>query len=100
MGELLIQLDRELEPFRRAIRPFSRYLAPRLTVERRVHFDSVEVLRVERQLVEPAGARANRRIDHAVPRTAAARVVPPARADAKMPPLSHPPESLFCLLTF
>ena len=48
-------------------------------VERRVHFDRVEALRVVGQLVE--AARPARRIEHAVPRAAAGRVVPAGGPD-------------------
>ena len=55
--ELLIQLERELEARRRALRPAARDLGPRLAVEGRVHLDGVEVLGVEAQLVEVRRSR-------------------------------------------
>ena len=68
--ELLIQLQRELEARRRALDPAARDVGPRLTVERRVHLDGVEVFGVEAQLVEPLGPGAlgaGRRVEEAVP---------------------------------
>ena len=84
--ELLIELERELEARRRPLRPGARHLGARLPVEGRVHLDGVEVLGVEAQLVEVlrAGAlRSRGRIEEAVPRPLAGRVVPARGADAK-----------------
>ena len=61
MRELLIQLHREFETGRRARGPASRHVGPRLSVEGGIDFDGVEVLRIERQLVEPLAASAGTR---------------------------------------
>ena len=84
VGELLIQLHRELEAVRRPIRPRARHLRARLTVEGRIHLDGVEVLRVERELVEALRPLPRRRVEHTVPRPAARRVIPSRRADAQV----------------
>src|SRR5213594_1849806 len=74
MREALIELDGTLETGRCAIGPAARDLRARLAVERRVHFDRVEVLGVERELVE--AFRPRLRIEHPVPRPLARLVVP------------------------
>jgi len=82
--ELLIQLDRELEPRRRARDPGARHLGARLAVERRVHLDRVEVLGVERELVKALRPTPRRRIENTVPRAFAGRVVPARRPDPEV----------------
>src|SRR5688572_21888012 len=84
MCELLVQLHRELEAVRRPIRPRPRHLGAGLTVERRIHFDCVEVLGVERQLVEALRPLPRRRVEHTVPRPAPRRVIPARRPDAEI----------------
>src|SRR5262249_4756512 len=83
--ELLIELHGELEAGRRPLGPRAADLRARLPVERRVHFDRVEVLRVVRELVEPVPPRL--RIEDAVPRALAGRIVPPGRPDPQQ--LAH-----------
>jgi hypothetical protein len=89
MRELLIQLDRELEVRRCPLRPRARNLASGLTVERGVHFDGIEMLGVERELVEAFRPLTHLRIEHAVPRALAGRIVPARRADAKIRHVSN-----------
>ena len=86
MGELLIQLHREIEAGTRALDPGASDLGPRLPVERGVDLDRIEVLGVEPQLVEVARAvalRARGGIEQAVPRAFSRRIVPARRANQK-----------------
>src|SRR5512145_1973547 len=78
MRELLIQLQRELEPRRSATGPAFRRRGRRYSIEGRVDLDRVEVLGIERQLVELATAsgRAPRRVEDAVPCSLSRRVTP------------------------
>src|SRR4029079_18449950 len=85
--ELLIQLDGKLEVVGRARRPGARDLSSRLTVECGIHFDGVEVVGVVTELVELLGPPARGRIEDAVPRASAARVVPAGRPDTQ---IAHP----------
>src|SRR5438132_10824153 len=82
MREFLIELQGEVESRRRPRRPTPCNLRSRLAVERRIHLDRIEMLRVEPKLVEliRSGAlRARLRIEEAVPRPLARWVIPPRR---------------------
>src|SRR5438128_3120099 len=82
MRELLIQLDGEFKTGRSATGPAAAHVLTWLTVKRGVHFDRVEVFGVVGELVEALGPPARRRIEHAVPRTSAGRIIPPRSANS------------------
>src|SRR5688572_14356783 len=86
MRELLEQLQRELEARGCALDPFLDGRDRGHAIERGVHLDGVEMLRVERELVELRGAarpaRRRLRIEDPVPRALARWIAPSGRADA------------------
>ena len=92
VGELLVHLHRELEVPRRALDPAEGGVGARLAIEGAVHLDGVEALRVEAQLVKAAFAVLGQRIEDAVPRTLAGRVVPAGGPD----PQRHTTTIIFC----
>src|SRR5439155_16037527 len=82
MRELLIELERELEIPRRSRGPSFRRLRRGHAVEARVHFHGIEVLGVEREIVEAALLlRCRLGIEDPVPRALARRIVPTRCAD-------------------
>src|SRR5262249_2552699 len=82
---LLIELEREVEPGGRAGSPPARHVSTGLPVKRAIHLDCIEMLRIERELVESVGALALRsrlRVEETVPRPFARRVMPARRSNA------------------
>src|SRR5262245_15127157 len=69
--ELLIQLERKIESGRRSGGPTTRDVRTGLPVERAVHLDRIEMIRVIREFIESVGAGAfgsRLWIEKAVPR--------------------------------
>ena len=80
MRELLAQLYGKIKAWTRPLDPGATTSGPALPVERRVHLDGIEVLRVEAELVEIARSvtlRARRRVEQAVPRAFSGGIAPP-----------------------
>src|SRR4029450_4917912 len=80
MCELLIQLHGKQEVCGRPLQPATSHPGVRHAIEGRIPLDGVEALGVVAQLVESASA--SRRVEHAIPGPAPARVIPAGGADA------------------
>src|SRR5262245_32117474 len=83
MRELLIELECELEVGRGPLCPGSGDVGLRLTVERGVHLDGVEMLCVVRELIERLRSRPAWWIEDPVPRPFPRRIVPAGGPDAE-----------------